>query len=420
MAGMVEGRSDRQGGRELRPVDGGHAPARAGRHRQARRAVLGASLALAACTFDQPAAPEPSVTARLAEARAAVQQSPGDPRQLLALAEATADAGRLFEAADAYVNAIDHGAPATAAHAGLSRTYLRLGYVSRAVDELRACMTADRGSPDCLFGLATLFEAEGSEPALREARSSLQQMLSIAPQHPHATEARAALERIIARVGPEKPGEGHPGMHGDVGVAGAGGHGADGHGADGHGAESGTAGGGEGAMPDDSVHRGLGGGAPGAEDAENGAAGGHDDIPGHEHVTKAGDPEVGELNAFGAALQRAFAAIRKQDPAAAEKAFREALELRPKDPTALAGLAQTLAIAGKVEEATKTAEAALAADPKDAQVRWTFGFVMVKARKNLDRAVAAWEALAKDDPEFARRVHVPELLIELKKTGVAK
>ena len=106
--------------------------------------------------------------------------------------------------------------------------------------------------------------------------------------------------------------------------------------------------------------------------------------------------------------------MHASDPPAAEKAFREALALRPKDSTALSGLAQALLAQSKRSEAAKAAEEALAADPKDPQARFTFGFVMLKTGSSVDRALKEWEALAKDEPDYAKKMGVLDMLAKIR------
>jgi cytochrome c-type biogenesis protein CcmH/NrfG len=364
-------------------------------------------VALAACNVGEQTALDPTVARRIAELRSRTLADPADSKALAELGTAYADGNRLFDAADSYQAALDHGARDAKTHAGLADVYLRLGYIARSVDELRGCMTIDRSNPDCLLALAKLFESEGSPSGLKEARRSIQALLAAAPSHPRRAEAEKALERIEARLGAVKD---EPDAPSNIPEHAHGGAPADDEGE----VE-------EGALPPG--HPAMGGrsgealspGHPPAQ-GEDATKPGADTIPGHDAK---GGSEVGELNAFGVALQKAFNAVRTNDAPGAEKAFRAALALRPKDPTALSGLAQSLLAQSKLEEAAKTAEEALATDPRDPQARFTFGFIMLKAGKNLERGIKEWESLARDEPEYAKKMGITEMLAKIK-AGAAK
>jgi cytochrome c-type biogenesis protein CcmH/NrfG len=360
---------------------------------------------VAGCSLGEAQPLDPAISRRIGDLKARLMEHPGDPNLLSDLGAAYADGGRLFEAADAYQEAIDHGANTPKTHAGLAETYLRVGYVSRSVDELRSCMTLDRSSPDCLFALAHLFEAEGSPQGLKEARTSLQQFLTLAPQHPRRAEAEKALERVEARIGQANADEGKadPSIpaHAQIGQE---------EGGEAEGLDQGSE------LPPG--HPSTGAQLPAGHPSTGGAEappqpGSADMIPGHEN--RAGDgSEVGALNPFGAALAKAYAAVRANDPATAEKSFREALALKANDPTALSGLAQTLLVEGKKDDAAKAAEDAVSIDPGDPQTRFTYGYVMFKLQRNMKRALETWEGLERDEPEYAKKSGVTDMLAKLK------
>jgi cytochrome c-type biogenesis protein CcmH/NrfG len=337
--------------------------------------------ALTACQLDRAGSTDPQLAERIAQKRSALSKSPGDAQLLTELGELYSASGSLFEAADAFQGAIDHGAKSADVHAGLANAYLRLGYVARSVDELKACMTLDHNNPGCVFTLGNLFYTEGSPEGLRESRRSLRQFLSIAPNHPKAAEAQAMVEQIDSKLGPDTGAPTAP--HGEL-----------------HAASPPAAEGEEEEAPPEETPAGHGSSAA--------------MIPGHDTIDKAGGEPVGELNPYGQALGKAFAAQDRNDAKGAEAGYREALQIRAGDSLAMSGLANALLIQGKNDEAQRAAEEAYAKAPQDSQVRWIYGLVALKTRKNTDKGVAAWEALAKDDPELAGKLHIPETLAALK------
>jgi cytochrome c-type biogenesis protein CcmH/NrfG len=114
-------------------------------------------------------------------------------------------------------------------------------------------------------------------------------------------------------------------------------------------------------------------------------------------------------------MNRALEASRRNDARAAEAGYREAVKHRPNDVAALSGLAETLFAQNRHAEAITTIEKAWALAPANPQVRWTFGIIMLTNKKRTKEAVAAWEALAKENPEYAEPMGVPERLKAIKK-----
>lgn len=349
-----------------------------------------------ACRFDpdRSSAKDSPAARHAAEAKARVAQKPNDPALLLELAAAYAEDHRTFDAADTYQLAIDQGAKTAQAYAGLAETYLELGYIPRMVEQLRQCMSIDRNDPDCLFALGSLFQADGSPDGLREARRTWRQILAAAPSYRRAATVKSMLEQADARLGPETEADARLGPHGGA-LQEGGDESADRAHAHAGDSESQSAAGGHGA-------------------ASGAAQGSPETIPAHAARGVTEDQPVGDLNPFGEALRRAYEAVRKNDPPAAEKAFGEALAIRPEDPSALSGLAQALLAQEKVDEAVQAARRGIAADPKDPQARWTYGLVMLKAKRDLEGALSAWETLIKDEPEYANRLRLPEMVARLK------
>ncbi len=115
-------------------------------------------------------------------------------------------------------------------------------------------------------------------------------------------------------------------------------------------------------------------------------------------------------DAFTQAMDRAFAASAKNDAPGAAAGFEKALELRPKDANALAGLAEAQFAQNQQAAAVSNAEKAWAANPKDPQVRWTFGLIMLANKKRTAEAIEAWKALARENSGYAERLGIPARL----------
>lgn len=113
---------------------------------------------------------------------------------------------------------------------------------------------------------------------------------------------------------------------------------------------------------------------------------------------------------YAAAMRKAVEARTQNDARTAEVAYRTALAAKPKDPHALAGVAEMLFAQEKAEDALKPAELAYELLPTDPEVRWVFGLVMLSKNKRVDDAMAAWDALIKDTPDYAKGLGVPERL----------
>lgn len=111
-----------------------------------------------------------------------------------------------------------------------------------------------------------------------------------------------------------------------------------------------------------------------------------------------------------AAMVKAIEARKKNDPRSAEVAYRAALKAQPKDANALAGVAEMLFAQDKADEAVQPAELAYELKPTDPEVRWVFGLVMLSKNKRTEDATAAWEALIKDTPDYAKQLGVPDRL----------
>lgn len=330
-------------------------------------AVLLAGSSIACGDLAKPEA-NPAAKEKIARARLAYDAAPNDVKTIVALADAYTEANHALEAVDGYQKAIELGAKEPRIYGALAGLYIKFGYLQSAVDNIKGCMAVDRNDPECMLAIGLLFETDGGREMQAQARQAFSSMLSVAPDHPKAALVRSKLDQLNAKLGPIE--EGAP------------------------------------EEAEGSPH----GGAVGAEDPN--VKDPHAGIGGKPEP----DEEVGELNEFGAALQRAFAAVQKQDAAGAEKAFREALAIQPNDSTALAGLSQSLLVLKKYPEAKKTAEAAVKADPKDPQARYTLGMAFMRGAESAEdvkRGIAVWEEFLREEPEAAKPFRVKEQLDEI-------
>lgn len=332
-------------------------------------ALLGAA-SLVSCNvdFDQRKAPPAGLARRIAQKQNAVLQNPNDVGALLELGELQLEGEQWFEAADTLKKAKDLGNDDIRIAAGLTTAYFELGYFKPGIEELKSCIQRDRNHPDCLYAYAKLVEPDQSKKAKEELRQVWLRFLAVAPNHKKASYARSSLEQLNAQLGPMETPPPVPSSQPDAPPE----------------------------QPDE----------PASQPAQ---------VPGHPDGSPEPREDVGELNPFGRAIAKAVQAVQRNDAKAAEAAFREALKIRPEDAGAMAGLAETMLAQNRTDEAVKTIEKAYDLDKTDPQVRWAFGIIMIRAKKRIGEAVAAWEALAKDDPEYAERLGIPERLETIKK-----
>jgi cytochrome c-type biogenesis protein CcmH/NrfG len=334
-----------------------------------RRALI-AGVLLLGCEvdFSKPKEPEPGLAQRIAQKKNDLLRNPSDVKTLLELGDLQLEAGQMFDAADTFTAARTAGSNDIRVNAGLTTAYFDLGYMKSGIEELRTCIERDRNNPDCLYAYGRLVEPDTSENARRELRQVWLRFLQVAPTHRKANYVKSSLEQIEAQLAANPPADGAERQNDEP--------------------------------ADTPPPAPPPGGAP---------------IPGHPGGTPEENEEIGELNPFGVAIAKAIEFVKKNDPVGAEGAFREALKLVPNDPGAMAGLAETLFAQNKQEEAVKTIEKAYEIDPKDAQVRWAFGLIMMRNQIKMAEAIAAWQALADEDPEYAQRLGIPERLEQIKK-----
>ncbi len=325
-------------------------------------------LALAGCSFDPTRAPPPPQLAQeLSELQGKLSANPEDLDTRVRLVEAHVRAGHLFAAADLAKETTDRWPREPRAYAALAATYDRLGYFMKGFETLRKCLEAVPENEPCTVTMAFMLMGEGSDFARKEARRMLRKLVERAtPSTPRLAEAKATLEVLEKELGPDT-----------------------------------------GAPPE--VAASQPGMPPTPANPHGTPTSPVDMIPGHGTAGPEG-ADVGELNDFGRAFARALEATRNQDVKGAEAAFRDALKIKGDDASALAGLAETLLVQGMTKEAVQHAKRAYELAPGEPQTRWTFGLVMTKSGVDVAAGVDAWRALARDTPEVAAQVGVPQFI----------
>lgn len=339
-----------------------------------RRVALLSALVLVACEVDFGTKPvaDPGLARRIAQKKAELQSTPNDGGAWLALGDLYFAADQYFDAADAYVRAEALGAPQSPVLAGLANSYLKLGYYQQSIDRLKKCFQINRNEPMCLYALGTVMESNGDERSLADARRAYMHFLAVAGEHERAAYVKSRIDQITARIGPPDPNE-------TIAIGPA------------------------------SQPASQPAAPPPAPPPESSGPPG---VPGHGD----GDSqEVGELNAYGLALQKALTATRNNDLPGARAAYQEALADRPGDPSARAGLAEVYLAEGNISEAAKLIEATYDDHPTDPQVRWMFGTVMLRAERRQREAIEAWESLVEEYPDIAAQLGIPQRLEAAKK-----
>jgi hypothetical protein len=83
-------------------------------------------------------------------------------------------------------------------------------------------------------------------------------------------------------------------------------------------------------------------------------------------------------------------------------------------PDPYAGVAEMLFAQDKAVDAMQPAELAYELMPTEPEIRWVFGLVMLAKNKRTDDAIAAWEAIIKDTPEYAEQLGLADRLKVIK------
>ena len=344
------------------------------------RAGLSAGL-LSACNLDvQPTQRiDPSLLRRIEQKKVDLVSGANGPGWT-DLADLQLKAGQAFDAAHSLAEAERAQDGSARRFAVEAETFLELGYTSRIGTALRGCLQASRTESRCLYVLGRLMEGSRDRDRLEEARLAYRTFLQVAPDDEKANYVKSALDQLDRVLGPESP----------SGVAS------------------------QPAQRSSTPPPPIAGTDASTEAGSSAVA-----TPGHG--TGSVDPEtgqkVGELNPFGMAIMKAVAAVKRNDAVLAEQAFSEAIAIRPTDPSALAGRAEARFAQGPLRhpEAAADIEKAFSVAPQDPQVRWVFGLIMTAVGRRTQEGVAAWEALSRDEPEYARILRIPERLEAIKK-----
>ncbi|MGF1508462.1 MAG: tetratricopeptide repeat protein [Myxococcota bacterium] len=261
--------------------------------------------------------------------------------------------GRLLTAADAYRAAAAQPDSDPAVRGKLAQVYLELGYQRPVIRELRTCLKDHPRESECLYAFGRLLEQDGAPSALREARRVYTQFLEVQTDHPEATRVQSVLRQL-----------GGPLAQADV--------------------ESERS-----QAPGPSVA------GPGPEDEA---------------------PDKPELNPFGAALASALDAARAGRVEDAVAFFREALEIRPGHPNALAGLAEAEWSSGRREQAFRTLNEALAVGGEDPQVLFVAGALYLRDGRPQD-VRRVWGKLRDLHPRIADQLGISERLASMDRSG---
>jgi len=129
-----------------------------------------------------------------------------------------------------------------------------------------------------------------------------------------------------------------------------------------------------------------------------------------------GDQEKPALNAFGAALAKALQAARDGRTADAVRGFEAALEMEPKNPGALVGLAEAQLANGDSEASIDAVERALDLAGEDPQVLFVAG-ALAQRRGDPAEARMHWTKLRALHPPIADQLGISERLASMQGSG---
>jgi cytochrome c-type biogenesis protein CcmH/NrfG len=94
--------------------------------------------------------------------------------------------------------------------------------------------------------------------------------------------------------------------------------------------------------------------------------------------------------------------------------YGQALELRPGDANVRTDMGTAYFRMGDSDRAIKEFETALKSDPKHAQTIFNLGMVKWQGKMDVDGAVAAWQRLLRDVPDYPERAKVEQLIQQAK------
>lgn len=128
-------------------------------------------------------------------------------------------------------------------------------------------------------------------------------------------------------------------------------------------------------------------------------------------------PMPGHLETLMASGRSAFA---KQDWRAAIDAFKQALEMDPRNPAALSSMGLILLHTGRGDEALQTVERALTSAPRDPFALWVKGLALFESKQDYPGAIQTWETLLTRSLAPADADRVAGMIAEARKRLDAK
>ena len=103
----------------------------------------------------------------------------------------------------------------------------------------------------------------------------------------------------------------------------------------------------------------------------------------------------------------------------AEGYFQKSLEIDPKNVTVRADLASCMYYEGDVDGALAQLSKSLTYDPKSAGTLMNIGIIKWKGKNDVDGAVAAWQELLKQNPNFEKKDAVQHMITEARQQQVS-
>lgn len=100
--------------------------------------------------------------------------------------------------------------------------------------------------------------------------------------------------------------------------------------------------------------------------------------------------------------------------------FERSLQYDPKNIGARADYASCLYYTGDVDGALAQLDKSLAYDPKHAGTLMNIGIIKWRGKNDVDGAVAAWEKLLEDHPDFPQKDMVQHMIAQAKQTKIPK
>jgi cytochrome c-type biogenesis protein CcmH/NrfG len=96
--------------------------------------------------------------------------------------------------------------------------------------------------------------------------------------------------------------------------------------------------------------------------------------------------------------------------------FQKALAIDPKNVPIRTDMASCMYYTGDVDGAIAQLEKSLTYDPKHAGTLMNLGIIKWKGKDDVNGAIAAWQTLLKDDPNFPQKDRIESLIAEAKQS----